>query len=918
MQQNPRTLLEYFRRCYRADSSDLSVSNIEKIPKNRRLFIAQEDALASGQLPRIPLVEDVAEELLEQADSYRREKRLVYSCFIVSGRVSGAGGFSGQRKLCAPLLYAPAHLYRDEDIFLEVDTSDVRVNFPLLRLLLKTDVDSSVVDQFPAPRWPLESGQITAMGRWLQKYTLLQEIEEFGRWPKLQDGAAVAGRAKERELRLTTACCLLLADRSKSVRGVLHELSRLAKGEQYSEPLNTVLGETGTAAGSAVSVPEMLPELLSEAQVKALQNAASCSLSLVSGPPGTGKSFTIAAMAIDRMLQGESVLVVSKTPQAIDVVGNKLKADYGLNAGYVHAGERGFLHSLKSHLGTLLKEGVVPPKEPARELGADLRKARRELHLAERRFSRALRAARRLGVDRLPAWLSGILGALYRPLLDTDTLWGYQDSIGALRKRFEKLAAGHLNAYRVERLARLLERERANLSRFDQALRARTSKRQAERFGETDFGIILQAYPIWLVGLDEVSRVLPMGRAMFDLVIFDEATQCDIASALPALQRARRAVVVGDGKQLRHVSFLSVKRQEALWRDCELAGEMHPRYSYRDQSLLDLVSDAIPSQGAVTMLDEHYRSRPELIAFSNRHFYRERLKVMQARPGTSGESALELRRVDGRRTAAGRNPIERDCVLQELRRHIDRYADSPVKPSVGVLSPYRDQAEFLDTEIRKAFTSRELSDYSVRVATPYGFQGEERDLMLLSLSIDKSAIRAAAYLNRPDMFNVAVTRAKERQLVIHSIDGEDLPSDNLLRRYLSFAHCAGSEGAGEDFLCAFAREVSESLADAGVNTWVGFVIAGQEIDVVCEHDGRLIGVDLIGYPGEFADHFSVQTYHVLHRAGVHVVPLPYQNWLRDRAGCRSRLLHLLGCEAGGAGAGRGRRETAAVDESEDS
>lgn len=894
MQHQPSTLIEYFRRCYRADSYDLSISNIEKIRKDRRLFIEQEDALASGRLPRIPLVDQSAGELLDQADSYRREKRLVYGCFIVTGKVAGAGGFSGLRKLCAPLIYAPATLFRDEDIFLEADASDVRVNLPLLRLLLKPDVDTAVVDAFPVPQWPLDSSQITAMGNWLQQYTLLQEVEELGRWPGLQGGDAVAERAKAQGLRLTSACCLVLADRSKSVRGVLHELTRLADTKRYSGPLDAVLGAASSGvAQPSESAPEMLPGLLSEAQVKALHNAAGCQLSLVSGPPGTGKSFTIAAMAIDRMLHGESVLVVSKTPQAIDVVSGKLKSDYGLNAGYVHAGERGFLHSLKAHLDTLLKEGLEQPRESASSLREELKQIRRELNRAERRFTRALRTARRLGPGRLPAWLLGIIGALYRPLLDTDKLWGFQSAIGTLRKRFEERSASYLNAYRLERLSALLDRERGNLSQFNQALRARTSRRQAERLSKTNFGVILQAYPIWLVGLDEVSQVFPFRRQMFDLVIFDESTQCDIASALPALYRAKRAVVVGDGKQLRHVSFLSAKRQETLWHNCKLEGEMPSCYSYRDQSLLDLVSDSIGSQRAVTLLDEHYRSRPELIAFSNRHFYGDRLKVMQARPGASSTAALELRRVDGRRAANGRNAVERDAVLLELRQHIDHYRASPVKPSVGVLSPYREQAEYLDGAIRKAFTPQELSDFSVRVATPYGFQGEERDLMVLSLSIDRDTIRAAAYLNRPDMFNVAVTRAKERQLLIHSIGVGDLPPDNLLARYLSFGHGGDEPGDRRDILCHFAREVSEVLAAAGVSTWIGFTVAGQEIDVVCKCGDSLIGIDLIGYPGEFAEHFSVQTYHALHRAGMHVVPLPYSNWLDDRAGCLERLLDLL-------------------------
>ncbi|MFV8783755.1 DEAD/DEAH box helicase [Microbulbifer sp. SA54] len=893
-----RSLIEYFRRCYRADSYDLSISNIEKLPKSRRYFIDGEDLLGSGQLPRLPLVDDAAITLCELADSYRRERRLLFGLFVVTGSVPGNSVFSAQRKICSPLIFAPATLLRDEDTFLQVDTSDVRANLPLLRTLLNPDVDSAAVERFPVPQWPLDTSQIAAIGRWLKEYSLLNDLEELGRWPRLLNENEVMARARERKqgdepLKLSTACCVVLADRSRGVRGVLHELAGLVNSASWSPPLRQILGGGLEACRASRSTPHMLPGLLSEAQRKALRNAAELSLSLVSGPPGTGKSFTIAAMAIDRMLQGESVLIVSKTPQAISVVGDKLSQDYGLKAGLVRAGERGFSHSLKSHLGTLLKEGLGSVPGSLSGARDKLLAERAELERQERRFERALWIARRLGSADMPDWIARIAGFLYAPLGGVDALWALAESIAARRVQFEKTATDYLNTFRRDGLAQLLETKRSALSLFDQALRSRTSKRQAERFAQLDFEVILQAYPIWLVGLDEVSQVLPFHASMFDLVIFDESTQCDIASALPALQRAKRAVVVGDGKQLRHVSFLSSSAQEKIWRDCLEGSSPLSRYGYRDQSLLDVVSDVIESQAAVTMLDEHYRSAPELISFSNRYFYGDRLKIMQARPGVSTNSALEFRQVGGSRSGSGKNRLECEEVVRELRRHIDQYASAPIKPSVGVLSPFREQAEYLDKAVRKALSARELGDFSVRVATPYGFQGEERDLMLLSFAIDRESRRAGGYLNREDMFNVAVTRAKRWQIVFHSIDECALAPANLLARYLTHDH--GNDNAEEKAIyCRFAGEVKAALADRDIKVWVGLTIAGREIDIVCERAGQVLGIDLIGYNGDFSEYFPIGVYQALYRAGVRLVPLVYQHWENDPQACVSRLLEHLG------------------------
>ena len=146
----------------------------------------------------------------------------------------------------------------------------------------------------------------------------------------------------------------------------------------------------------------------------------------------------------------------------------------------------------------------------------------------------------------------------------------------------------------------------------------------------------------------------------------DEATQCDLASPLPALHRARRAVVTGDPRQLRHVSFLSEARILQLAERHGISPDELDAVHYRRRSLLDLVTERAASQAQVVLLDEHFRSQPRIIAFSNREFYGDRLKVMTQRPETVRHPSLELRRVPGHRDPRGVNEVEADRLVEEV------------------------------------------------------------------------------------------------------------------------------------------------------------------------------------------------------------------------------------------------------------
>lgn len=892
-------IINYFARCYRADSYDLSISNISKIRKDRCLLIKHDDVLASGEMNKDAIVGEIAENLNKQVDIYRKEKRLIYACLMVKGQVKTASTFGDTRKIYSPILYFPANLSSvTEDFegdmkksYVTIDTQDLRVNLPLLRSILKPDVESSVTDSFPSVEWPLTSFNVGVIGQWLEKYTLIDDVLDLARWPKYFE------QEKSTDLAINANCCLLLADRSKGARGVLHELNEIRESDDYSSAIKALF-ETDEAVWqqmammpSSPSEPDVLPNLLSDAQIVSLDNAAKYPLNLISGPPGTGKSFTISAIAMDRMLQGEKVLIVSKTDQAIDVVNKKLKYDYGLNDGFIHTNNDNYLKSIKSYLDQILNEGIELHGN-ANEVKLKLKNVVSIKRKYESKFEKLLWAEKHISTESSASFWKRVKAGLIRFVYQGEQLWDIQEKVSKLQVKYEEQSIRYINISRKQQLQDLLKNDRKHLVTFSQALRSRTSKTQQDRFSRLDMNVVFKAFPIWMISLDNLNKVLPNIKEMFDLVIVDEATQCDIASAIPALYRAKRAVVVGDRKQLRHVSFLSRTQQDAIWNNAELTDRVI-KFSYRDQSLLDLVPDSILKQQAVTLLDEHYRSKPDLIAFSNQHFYSNKLKIMQARPNNI-LSSLEFHRLEGERTKSGRNQIEVDWVIENVKNQIAQYKATRVKPSIGVLSPYREQAEYIDSCLRKAVPYKDLEDHDIRISTPYGFQGEERDIMLLSMGIDNDSIRASGYLNREDMFNVAITRAREKQMIAFSVDPELLSDKNLFRRYCHHKYKAIDESVGYQQICNFSEQLCQKLKASNLNVWQAFMIAGQEIDVVCEYQGKVIGIDLIGYAGDMEDYFSVKTYKTLLRAGVEIIPMGYSQWKNDPKICVDYILAKLG------------------------
>ncbi|MFD2094044.1 DUF4011 domain-containing protein [Blastococcus deserti] len=325
--------------------------------------------------------------------------------------------------------------------------------------------------------------------------------------------------------------------------------------------------------------------------------------------------------------------------------------------------------------------------------------------------------------------------------------------------------------------------------------------------------LITQVMPCVLVSPDSVARFFPAVSGLFDLVVFDEASQIRVADAVGALGRAKAAVVVGDSRQMPPTSFAEPSSVS------DEAGDLAETAVEDEESILsECVQARVPRQ----WLSWHYRSQDEsLIAFSNAQYYGNRLSSFPApthgRPSAEPDGrGVSLVRVPGtfHRSGAGRllrtNPIEAKAIVAEIRRRFDAvptWAGADAVPSIGVVTFNAQQRAYIETLLRDADDDRlaqaldRTDGEGLFVKNLENVQGDERDVVFFSTGFSPTASGELPLnfgpLNRTGgerRLNVAVTRARRQVVVFSSFDPEQLRGEETssvgikhLRAYLDMA-----------------------------------------------------------------------------------------------------------------------------------
>lgn len=308
----------------------------------------------------------------------------------------------------------------------------------------------------------------------------------------------------------------------------------------------------------------------------------------------------------------------------------------------------------------------------------------------------------------------------------------------------------------------------------------KTSIENSTIISKSAFKEILKAFPIIATTNLSVANVVPLEPYLFDILIIDEASQSDIASALPLILRSKNIVIIGDPMQLKHISGLSNDEDATIAQSCDIP---EFKLNYSNKSLY-LLAEEISNKSAnpVIFLTEHYRSYHKIIEFSNSHFYSHigRELVVKTPPEN-----IKFKKINGiiwiptQGTEKNKINTSEAEKIEEILLKLKNYIDPDI--SIGITTPFRNQADFLQRYLYKLL--RPGIDV---VDTVHRFQGDEKDIMFLSLVVSPNSESSLLWFineSAKQLLNVAVTRARSSLFVIGDYNFAISPNKSNRFRY---------------------------------------------------------------------------------------------------------------------------------------
>ena len=403
---------------------------------------------------------------------------------------------------------------------------------------------------------------------------------------------------------------------------------------------------------------------------------------------------------------------------------------------------------------------------------------------------------------------------------------------------------------------RLTDAERRALTAWAQALRkvGKGTGKYAHHWraiAQQQMAQAQAAVPVWIMPTYRVVESFDPATTMFDVVIVDESSQCDLFG-LAALGIARKAVVVGDDKQ---ISPQAVGTDESAVH--ELIRQHIPDLPQAElldikTSLYDLSKMRFPG---VIMLREHFRCLPEIIEFSNQLAYGGEILPLREQPADlSWQSVIDIHIPDGyRQPGTDTNPPEADYIVGKIAELCadPRYDGK----TFGVISLLGDaQAQLIQGKLIDRLGEQELERRRIRCGNAYHFQGDERHIMFLSLVVAAGEGRRIGAMTKEadrQRINVAASRAQDQMWCIRSISPDELHPDDVRGRFIRYcqnpARIDDATSQAEDrFDSDFERDVYRHLIARGYRVKVQHRVGRFRIDLVVEGRRGRLAVELDG------------------------------------------------------------------------
>ncbi|CAK6471632.1 hypothetical protein BFRIG_01358 [Peribacillus frigoritolerans] len=349
------------------------------------------------------------------------------------------------------------------------------------------------------------------------------------------------------------------------------------------------------------------------------------------------------------------------------------------------------------------------------------------------------------------------------------------------------------------------------------------------------------AIPVWIMPVNQVIENFPIYNDKFDVIIFDESSQCDIMS-VPVLLRGEKIVVVGDDEQISPygIGTKDAEIEELIQRYLE--GVPNKRLFDHKISLYEIADQIFPKSGRL-MLKEHFRCVPEIIQFSNDLSYGGQMVPLRL-PFENEKiepPVVAIKVEDGYATEGSSivNVPEADKIVEDIESII---ADPQYeKQTIGVIALQGNkQASLIENKIRERISESEFVKRKIICGNAYSLQGDERDIIFLSMVI--AGNRKFVKMTKKDQqqtFNVAASRAKNQMRLYHSVELDELKKDCY--RYQLLSYCKNPtrvneivENLEEKCDSPFEIEVLRMIVAKGYKVQPQVKVGNYRIDLVIE------------------------------------------------------------------------------------
>jgi very-short-patch-repair endonuclease/energy-coupling factor transporter ATP-binding protein EcfA2 len=627
---------------------------------------------------------------------------------------------------------------------------------------------------------------------------------------------------------------ILAADASNFNQGLEKELSEIKNADQdiirksSLAPFFPKIKSDGKTQVPAKDFDLSEAIELNEQQKETVLSAFKNKITVVTGPPGTGKSQVVASIVINAAQNGQRVLVASKNHKAVDVVEERLN-QFAARPFIIRLGRKGtddrniqqeFLLYLNGLVGSA-PDNMINQK--FKNVQSELNNLYSKTHSLQtqieeyRNYRNNLlhysklweEANNRLGskaniifdkcrnmnlsfFDKILLKFSkdwknifkyiGLLKRVYDEVdLETISL-----KLSSYELQIRKKSKDEFVLWLSDQPSRLDQYKREIVGKYVSVLEQIVSadneqtpkKVWAQLLGARDklMQSLAGFLPAWCVTNLSARGQLPLLTDFFDIVIIDEASQCDIVSALPLLYRAKRAVIIGDPNQLTHISTLNTGRSLALMHNHNITDPDFLIFEATKNSLYRLASTLI-GDGKIIMLNEHFRSHEDIITYSNNTWYSGNLdigtdyKKLNPLPDESTDT-IEWRDIIGNIQQVDGSVAFINEEVNEVVREVIKLVNAPnVSYSIGVVTPFRLQAN----KIRQALVNQipaELWDKTdLLIDTAVKFQGDERDIMIFSPVVTTNMPRGIRYYHESEynLLNVAITRARAKLIIVGNL-----------------------------------------------------------------------------------------------------------------------------------------------------